>query len=354
MKTYTPEPRSRLSRRWARSMPVLLGIVMALSSCFTFGPRGPGKSLAVTSSPWLISTTSDNIKIGKLAFLGGIELMSSDDDFGGYSGLALIDNGKAILSISDRGHWMVAELVHDDGVLVGIGRVKTGLLPDGKKTSNIGRGDAEGLALFGDHIYVPFEGQNSILRFEAGPAMFTSVGSALPVPKEFSDAPRNNGVEALAAYGPGQLFALGERPWPDDPDFLRGWLIDDDRNFKGFKYPRSGSFRPSDATFVEGDGIYVLERKYSGRQGPAMRIVRLNDATPSAANIMQLTELAVAGRPLRLDNMEGLAGYVRDDGATVLYVISDNNFSDSQRTLLLQFVVDRDEQAFGGGAVPAR
>ena len=40
-----------------------------------------------------------------------------------------------------------------------------------------------------------------------------------------------------------------------------------------------------------------------------------------------------------IDNMEGLDVHVTEDGDTVLTMISDDNFSMLQRTLLLQFTL---------------
>jgi hypothetical protein len=40
-----------------------------------------------------------------------------------------------------------------------------------------------------------------------------------------------------------------------------------------------------------------------------------------------------------VDNMEGIDAHVTDDGDTVLTMVSDDNFSLLQRTLLLQFTL---------------
>jgi len=40
-----------------------------------------------------------------------------------------------------------------------------------------------------------------------------------------------------------------------------------------------------------------------------------------------------------VDNMEGIDAHVTPEGGTVLTVVSDDNFSPIQRTLLLQFTL---------------
>lgn len=350
-----PDPQFRISLRWKR---VRAGVALALiatilAGCFTFGPRAPGKALQVRSQAWAISETAEQIQFGELTFIGGLELESDDRNFGGYSGLALINEGQAILAISDRGHWMAAELMFDQGVLTGLGRVQTGLFPEGGKGAGIGRGDAEALALTEDIAYVPFEGQNSILRFDLGSGYFAQSGTALPVPKEFQGSRRNRGIEALTQTAAGHLFALGERRWPGDDDYFLGWLIEDETKFTPLKFPRTGDFRPSDATYVKGDGIYVLEREHKVGRKASMRISRISDIDRAPQSVVQTAVLLSGTEPMLLDNMEGLAGYSRPDGRTVLFVISDNNFSSFQRTLLLQFLVDPVSKALNT-AVPAR
>ena len=42
-------------------------------------------------------------------------------------------------------------------------------------------------------------------------------------------------------------------------------------------------------------------------------------------------------RPLTVDNYEGLAAIPAEDGSVRFYLLSDDNFQSSQRTLLLAF-----------------
>jgi hypothetical protein len=80
---------------------------------------------------------------------------------------------------------------------------------------------------------------------------------------------------------------------------------------------------------------------YSVLLGANARIVLLRaaDIRPGAA--LRGTELARLSPPLTVDNMEGLSVREAPDGKGVLlYVISDDNFSALQRTLLLQFRLD--------------
>ncbi|MBZ0216206.1 MAG: esterase-like activity of phytase family protein [Fimbriimonadaceae bacterium] len=49
--------------------------------------------------------------------------------------------------------------------------------------------------------------------------------------------------------------------------------------------------------------------------------------------------LLAANSDKRIDNMEGLAVHTSPQGETILTLVSDNNFRDSQRTLIMQFAL---------------
>jgi cyclophilin family peptidyl-prolyl cis-trans isomerase len=89
---------------------------------------------------------------------------------------------------------------------------------------------------------------------------------------------------------------------------------------------------PTDADCASDGTCYILFRSYSPQQGNAAAIVSVDPLTN------EVTEVASFLPPFTLDNFEGLT--VRETGGgTYLYIVSDNNFSDSQRTLLMKFEV---------------
>ena len=89
-----------------------------------------------------------------------------------------------------------------------------------------------------------------------------------------------------------------------------------------------------------GGRLMVLERRFSWQRGVAMRIrsVPLTAIQPGA--LVDGEELIVADMNFNIDNMEGLSVHRDADGALVLTLISDDNFSPLQRTLLLQFTMN--------------
>ena len=61
------------------------------------------------------------ITVGKLRYLGGLEMASPEPEFGGFSALGVSADGKRMVAISDGGRRLAANLLYDDvGRLTGI------------------------------------------------------------------------------------------------------------------------------------------------------------------------------------------------------------------------------------------
>lgn len=70
-----------------------------------------------------------------------------------------------------------------------------------------------------------------------------------------------------------------------------------------------------------------------------MRVRRMPLAAIEPGKVVDGEALIVAGRAQQIDNMEGLAVHTNAAGETILTMISDDNFSVLQRTLILQFAL---------------
>ena len=90
----------------------------------------------------------------------------------------------------------------------------------------------------------------------------------------------------------------------------------------------------------EGEWIYVLERRFTYLGGFAARFRRFARADLREGARVEAASLGtIETRPLA-ENYEGLATARDGSGRTVLYAISDDNFSALQRTLIVQFRVE--------------
>ena len=81
----------------------------------------------------------------------------------------------------------------------------------------------------------------------------------------------------------------------------------------------------------------MLERRYSLAGGPGARlsVVAAGDIVPGAH--LAGTPLAELKLPQSVDNFECVAARAAPDGSILIYILSDDNRSALQRTLLLQF-----------------
>jgi hypothetical protein len=83
----------------------------------------------------------------------------------------------------------------------------------------------------------------------------------------------------------------------------------------------------------------VLERKFSVINGVGIRIRRVALETIRPGAVVDGATIFEADMGYEIDNMEGIDAHVSPEGETVLTLVSDDNYSMVQRTLLLQFTL---------------
>ena len=266
--------------------------------------------------------------MGGLFFRGGLHLRSDDPRFGGISGLAATDGGRAVVAVTDTGHWVVAGLIWEEGRLAGI--VDARILPlrdsSGAVFADKPDSDAEALARApGGGWLVSFERRHRVLRYAVpgGPGV-----PVRPTP-DFSALPPNDGIEALATLDGGALLVLAEAETADGR--RPAWTVEDGA-WSPFDYPAHPFFRPSGAARLPDGAIAVLERGYTPAIGVKVRLMILD--APGAAP----REAARLEAPLTVDNIEGVTVFGAG-GETMLLLAADDNFNPGQRTLLMAFAL---------------
>jgi hypothetical protein len=288
------------------------------------------------------------IRFGKLTFRGGLILEASYRDFGGLSSLRVAADGEHFLSASDRGSWLRGRIVYRDKTPIAIADAEMGptLGPDGRTLKSRGWYDSESLAEDGGTVWLGIERVQQILRFDYGKDGLRARGVPIAVPPGVKLLPHNQSLECLVAVpkdavakdGPpgGTLIVISERGL-DTQGHLMGFLIGGPGGV--FSLRRTDDFDVSDCALTPDRRLLVLERRFSWTRGLAMRIrsVPLSSIKPGA--LVDGPELIYADMGHQIDNMEGLSVHRDAAGALVLTLISDDNFSPLQRTLLLQFVL---------------
>lgn len=275
-------------------------------------------------------------KVGQLRFLGGLKLRANDVEFGGLSGLS-VDSAGRLTAVTDRGHWLSARIVRDAaGRLADL--VDGDLTPlrglDGKPLTGNAR-DAEAVERVGDGDYlVSFERHHRIWRIHVHDGNPAGLPRPLATPAGLRRSPTNGGAEAIAPLPDGRLLLLTEDLSAGD-GLLAGWLIGTQTHALSIKPPRQ--FKPTDLAVLPNGDVLALLRYYNPLAGVAVRVQRLrrDQLKPGAPLVGE--EIARFERPLTVDNYEGLATARDGDGGQLVYIVSDDNFSALQRTLLLLF-----------------
>lgn len=316
-----------------------LGLLAAASGIVAAAPAWAEPIEVTTSSVALDRRDATRQTLGPLTYLGGLRLRSSSRIFGGLSGLEVSEDGRRLLAISDRGFWFSADLVFgEDGRLSGLTNTDFSRMRgrDGKPLARRFLQDAEALARDGEDYFVAFEGAHRIWRYSAaqGPAAAGEPTHALP---GLRGLPSNGGLEALTVLRPGVLLALSEDGRTPEGD-LQGWLIDGEQHDE-VSFVTQGRFKPTDLAVLPSGDLLVLERSFSGLGGFGARLSVIDRATVVPGERLAGREIARFRAPLVVDNFEGLA-VVEVGGRTLVFIVSDDNFSAFQRNLLLMFELD--------------
>jgi len=170
--------------------------------------------------------------------------------------------------------------------------------------------------------------------------MTRSRGTVLPLPPRAHKLPFNKGIEALAVVPKdlpraGTLIAISERGLDHNGNLIAFLLL---TPLPGqFSVRRTGDFDVSDAVLLASGDLLVLERKFSLFSGLYVRIRRIPLETIVPGALVDGPTIFKADLSQEIDNMEGIDAHLTEEGDTVLTMVSDDNFSAFQRTLLLQF-----------------
>src|SRR5690606_8642149 len=308
--------------------------------------------------------------IGELTFVAGFHLTSPDSRFGGLSGLDVLDDGN-LLAVSDRGDFVWIDL-GEDGVTPEASRIASMRDAGGEPLRGKADGDAEGLAVNRGLALVSFERNHRILAFDLEGCGAAARGAPIvtgrhgrPLPAAFEGAGMavdgNEGPEPLAVTPDWRLFTgvetrigeaspLSARPIEAAHEFdlrvgegaapfvgLDVISNDEEKAVRAFSLHRS--FSP-----LSGNALSIIEtrfERYLDQSSLPRRIVsEIDERSHYRYRRQAALTLAQMNVLVTIDNFEGIAAKEMPDGRVRLYLISDNNFSSRQRTLLMVFDVN--------------
>ncbi|WP_024516633.1 esterase-like activity of phytase family protein [Bradyrhizobium sp. Tv2a-2] len=285
-----------------------------------------------------------HVRFGSLEYRSGLVLTSSFPGFGGLSGIRLDAKGDRFIALSDKGSWFTGRIRYSGRDMVGLDEVEAApmLGPDGRPIVARGWFDSESIALDGAFVYVGLERVNQVLRFDFSDGFTRARGEVVPMPAAVKKLPNNKGLEALVFVPTGlplagTLIAMSERGLDRDGNLV-AFLVNGPSPGQ-FSIRRTEDFDISDAVLLPSGDLLVLERKFSLLSGVGIRIRRIPLATIAPGALVDGPAIFNADLGQEIDNMEGIDAHVTAEGDTVLTMVSDDNFSPIQRTLLLQFAL---------------
>ncbi|MDN4987366.1 esterase-like activity of phytase family protein [Bradyrhizobium arachidis] len=289
------------------------------------------------------------VRFGSLQYRSGLVLTSPHRGFGGLSGLRFLDDkGERFLALSDQGAWFTGAIRYAGSRMVGLDDVEVApmLNAEGRPiTEKRLWYDTESLARDGSTVYVGLERVNQIMRFDFASGGTRARGEVLPTPSGLRKLPTNKGLEALVFVPKdmkgqplaGTLIAMSEGGIDADGNLI-GFLIGGPSPGQ-FSVRRTDKQFISDAVLLPSGELLILERKFSWFTGINIRIRSLPLKAIAPGAVVDGPVLFEADLGHEVDNMEGIDAHVTAEGETVLTMVSDDNFSLLQRTLLLQFTL---------------
>ena len=207
------------------------------------------------------------------------------------------------------------------------------------------RRDAEEVAFFEGGFLVSFEGEHRTQTYRVPGDSEPRPG---PLPTTIRQAARNSGMEAVTPIAGGLLVVTeGLR---DRKGRLRAWLGDRLGSSRGSRWrplkveSKEGFMATAAATLPDGD-VLLLQRFYSDDSGVRVRLLRLSARAILRAARHDGTvvgqELSRFQPPLAVDNFEALDVETGPAGQVFAYLLADDNYSETQRTLLFQVELGR-------------
>lgn len=329
-----------------RKVLLLLVVILGLApGTWLRSPRPPADGRQVLS---FIPLRVPAVDLGPLEPAGAWALVSPNVDFGSYSALVAFGDG-TLLAASDKGGMM---RFSPPGARPG--RIEIGYFGHDRSLAkrlldieSMTRDPASG------RLWLGFEYDDRIERFDPG-----FHNKATVRPEAMREWSKNGGAEAMVRLADGRFIVIAEGGLVSTDRYVPGLLFASDPIAGGkpalFRFVPPGDYRPVDmAQLPDGRVLILLRRVVWGiPPGFASKLVIADPATLEAGKAWRAEPAADLVAPLPSDNFEGLAVEPDGRGGAVLWLISDDNNSIFQRTLLLKLRWPANAKARGNLRAP--
>lgn len=289
---------------------------------------------------------SSETRFGALEFVGGFEMRARAAEFGQLSSMRFLAPGSDFIGVADHGYWFFGSIERDaDHVPTGVSNFTMQAMVDqsGRVIADKADKDAEGLDVHDGIATVAFERNARVSEYTIEPSNMAGPLRDLDFIVPRRELRYNAGFETLARAPDGGALqgarvVIAERSIDEAGNIFAAILEGPHRGI--FKVARTDNFDVTDGVFLPDGDLLLLERRFSVTQGVAMRLRRIDGGTIRKGALIDGETLMEAGLTHRIDNMEGVDVWEREDGALIVTLISDDNQSFLQRTLYLEFVLE--------------
>ncbi|QAY77082.1 esterase-like activity of phytase family protein [Sphingosinicella sp. BN140058] len=273
----------------------------------------------------------DDLRVGKLLFLGGWNMESNDWRFGGISAMHV--DGGLVTAISDSG-WLIRFPVP---VAAGTQRARIEAVRKGSGAPvNKAQRDVESLIINGRTAWIGLERQNGVWRFAL--PEWRELGGARPAAMRKWE--ENNGPEAMVRLPDGRFIIFSE----GDGGITEALMFPSDPSVPGarairMRYRPPAGYRITDATLLPDGRMLLLNRRISFVSGMKAKLAVAPVPPPRTGVLIAPQEIAAFAPPLTVDNMEAVS-VTSEAGRTIVWLASDDNYMPLQRSLLLKFALE--------------
>ena len=291
---------------------------------------------------------------GGVKCAAAFELRSPAVRFGGFSGMEI--EGDRILAISDRGHWWTSPLLFSqEGHLQGFGPGIMGPIAhvDGEPVDGREEHDAEDLISWPGGYVVSYEVDHR-LHFHRHPELPTPIDGAADgridglsedverwnAPAALAEVEENEGLEAIVRLEDGRMLIFAEHDEGEGEHRVFVGRPDESDAWDSLSVRLPPGLHPTAAARLPSGEVLLLERGWNPEEGVKIRLSKIRSEFRGGERL-RAEELALLRPPLAVDNMEAMDVEVDPDGRVWIYLLSDDNYSETQRTLFLQLELIR-------------
>lgn len=280
-----------------------------------------------------------------LIWRGGIVMNSPAKAFGGLSGITFTDTGNQLAMVSDDGNFISGHLIYDEaGKPLGLGSTSIRPIQNSKGIElprKFAR-DAEAIETIVRNgvpvaVRVGFENLTRVADFKLDNGRPDGAAREVAIPDWLTRLRTNKSLEAVCIAPPaspvsGSTILIAEDAGRGE-NYAAFMLGKRDRG--ELTITQTSGFNPTDCAFLPNGDLLILERGIAFLSF-SMQLRRIPAAEVVPGNRLngQVILTASGGD---IDNMEGIAVHPGPDGRTRITLVSDDNFNDWERSLLLEF-----------------